>query len=167
MSFDRVLPDWFGEVNGKGVPSNAIWFCSLIAMALTVAIQFETRISEVWFWASFATFLGLFGSLIAGTIFPYRQRSIYDVSPGATMRVLGVPAVTFFGVIAAVCTVGVLVVNLAAPGFGMLAGGSARWGLVTMITAYVVFAIFYFVMKAVRAREGIDVSLAFKVIPRA
>jgi APA family basic amino acid/polyamine antiporter len=167
MSFDRVLPDWFGEVNGKGVPSNAIWFCSIIAMLLTVAIQFETRISEVWFWASFATFLGLFGSLIAGTIFPYRQRSIYDVSPGAPLRVLGIPAITFFGVISAVCILGVLVVNLAAPGFGMLAGGSARWGLVTMIVAYVLFAIFYFVMKSVRAREGIDVSLAFKVIPRA
>lgn len=167
MSFDRVLPSWFGKVNSRGAPVAAIWFCTVLGLVVTIAIEFETRISAIWFWASFATLLGLFGSLIAGILFPFTHRSMFDVSPGATMRVLGIPAVAFFGVISAVCIVGVLVVNLTHDGFGLLAPGSARWGLIVMIASYVMFAVLYFAMRNYRRREGIDVDLAFKVIPRA
>ena len=167
QSFDRVLPSWFGKVNNHGAPYTSIWFSSILSIVLTVAIEFETRISAVWFWATFGAMAGFLTSLIAGTFFPYTNPTIYKVSPGATKRIFGIPQVTFFGVISSVGIFGMMLVMVLDPAFGLLQPGSARWGLIALIVSFIFPAFIFYWMREHRRREGIDVALAFKVVPRA
>src|SRR2546423_13595714 len=102
-------------------------------------------------------------AMIAAMIFPYRRREIYQASPVARLRVLGLPPMTVTGLLS-VLYLGVIFHLLWTD--RVAAGPMIRrpfpvefW--ITIGTA-VVGALWYAGVKAYRRRSGIDVRLAFQ-----
>ena len=99
--------------------------------------------------------------LLAGIFFPYTRRDIYEKSPIAGRKVLGLPLMTF------ACGLGFLASqayfwNLF---FDDIAAGHKTNQLIIVGGVFAIGVMFYFVMKAIRRSQGVDVSLAFKEIP--
>ena len=97
----------------------------------------------------------------AGIFFPYMRPQIYEKSPIAMKKILGLPMMTVactLGFIAAQFYFWTLFLDEIAAGHDpqqvAIVGGVFGIGLV-----------FYFVMKQIRKSQGVDVTLAFKEIP--
>jgi len=166
MSFDRLLPEWLGRVNRRGVPYVAISLCVGISVALAILVQLVPDLTKLLFWSSWATLLAILLSLIAGIFFPWRYGGrIFEASPSAKYRVGSIPVVAVCGVIGSAFIAMTLIVALLHSGFGLLEGGDARVGLITMIVLLVGFFIAYFAIRRYRERQGIELDYAFKSIP--
>lgn len=165
MSFDRVLPSWFGKVNSKGAPYIAIWFNIALAIALAILIELVPDLTKLLFYSSFATLFGILGSILGGVVFPWRARSIFDASPGAGSRVLGFPSVVAFGLIGGLFIGVSMAIMLAHPGFGLLDAGSARVGLITFVAVLASAAVAFPLIKSSRRREGVEIEYAFQNVP--
>ena len=160
-AFDRVAPAPLGEISEKRhTPVVAIWFCvviTVIFMALFVFTEFFSTIvilieAAVLAWSIV---------LAAGIFFPYTRPEIYEKSPIANKKILGLPMMTV------ACALGTAGAQFffwtlwADP----VAAGHDPLQLLLVFGVFVIGVVFYFVMKAIRKSQGIDVTLAFKEIP--
>ena len=160
-AFDRVAPAPLGEISEKRhTPVVAIWFCvviTVIFMALFVFTEFFSTIvilieAAVLAWSIV---------LAAGVFFPYTRPEIYEKSPIANKKILGLPMMTV------ACALGTAGAQFffwtlwADP----VAAGHDPLQLLLVFGVFVIGVVFYFVMKAIRKSQGIDVTLAFKEIP--
>ena len=160
-AFDRVAPAPLGEISEKRhTPVVAIWFCvviTVIFMALFVFTEFFSTIvilieAAVLAWSIV---------LAAGIFFPYTRPEIYEKSPIANKKILGLPMLTV------ACALGTAGAQFffwtlwADP----VAAGHDPLQLLLVFGVFVIGVVFYFVMKAIRKSQGIDVTLAFKEIP--
>ena len=119
-----------------------------------------------WF-SSIAALLGLSLPLlvtaIAGTLLPYRQRALVENSPYAR-RVGGVPMLTLVGGLAILGFGGAIAILLWDPGSG--ASLSANPGkLVLAAIVYAVGVATWFVARAVRRSQGVDIDLNYRELP--
>lgn len=165
MSFDRLLPEWMGKVNKKGAPYAAIWLGIGVAVALTVVFEVLPNIAEVLFWSSFASLAGVTLTVIAGTIFPWRMKDVYEVSPASQYRLGGIPLVTAIGIIGTAFMLTMSLTNLFNSTFGLFGTGAARVGLVFAVALILVAAIGYVGAKWYRRSTGIDILLNFAAVP--
>ncbi len=99
--------------------------------------------------------------LAAGIFFPYMRPHIYEKSPISHRKILGLPMMTV------ACGLGFLASQFY---FWTLwsdpsAAGHAPEQLAIVGGVFVIGLVFYFVMKAIRRSQGVDVTLAFKEIP--
>jgi len=164
MSFDRSLPGWIGAVNRKTrSPLNAIILVTigcLIMGWLYVYTVFWKYTLDV----TFGSALAFFASTIAGTVMPYRKRTkaIWQASPASKYKVGGVPVITIAGILA--------IVFLWIPTYFLWITDS-RYGIndplsgVVLIGSFVAAAVTYFIVKAYRKRQGIDIELLYREIP--
>ena len=160
-SLDRVAPAQLAEISEtRHTPAVAIWFCvaiTVVFMALFVFTEFFSTIiilieAAVLAWSIV---------LAAGIFFPYTRPEIYEKSPIANKKILGLPMMTV------ACALGT-----AGSQFFFwtlwsdpVAAGHDPVQLSLVGGLFVIGIVFYFVMKAIRASQGIDVTLAFKEIP--
>jgi amino acid transporter len=165
MSFDRVLPAWFGKVNAKGAPYMAIIFNVVLSIALAILIEFVPDLTKMLFYSSFATLFGILGSILGGFLFPWRGKAIFEASPGANHKILGLPAVAVCGAIGSLFIGGSMGIMLAHPGFGLLDAGSARVGLITFVSVLVLAGIAFPLIRRARQNQGIEIDYAFKNVP--
>ena len=106
----------------------------------------------------------MFGfTAISCLIFPYvkKVRHIWDASPYKTWRFLGIPAATIAGFFGLVLVVVLAVAYYVTEAFAFM---HTIWTLIYLIV-YAIGISWYFIWKAVRKRDGIDITLAFKEIP--
>jgi amino acid transporter len=160
-SFDRVAPAAFGNVSTtRHTPTTAILITlviEIVFLAFFCFVEYFTKIvilieAQVLAWAL---------TLLAGVFFPYYRPHIYQKSPLANRKLFGLP------VMSVACGLGFIassayLLNLF---FDDVAAGHAPDQVAIVIGVFVVAAIFFFVMKAIRASQGIDINLAFKEIP--
>lgn len=160
-AFDRVAPAGLGRISStRHTPTTAIAVSvavTVIFMALFVFTEFFKTIvilieAAVLAWSIV---------LLAGIFFPYTRKDIYEKSPIADRKVLGLPLMTF------ACGLGFLASqayfwNLF---FDDVAAGHKTNQLIIVGGVFAIGVVFYFVMKAIRRSQGVDVSLAFKEIP--
>jgi amino acid transporter len=140
---------------------------------LAIAVALALGIVALWSYAYFipySTISGLFGQLvgtyfvtcIAAALFPWRQRDMFESSP-VSWRLWGIPVLSVVGVLGAVgaATIGWAFLN------DPFSGVSIEHPLLLIINA-IVFAsgfVVFWLAKWIRARQGIDISLAFAEIP--
>ena len=159
-SFDRLAPDRLGKVSERThTPINAITLAvigTIILLALYVFTPYFTTVIMIE-----AAALAWFVVLCAGVFFPYRKKSLYEKSPLAHNRILGLPAQTvacFLGALGA----GVAFIFMWSDNF---AAGHSRYSLAVMgawiLLGLIIYAIMYFYRKS----KGIDVNECFKEIP--
>lgn len=161
-SFDRLLPEKIAEVNPRThSPAIAVVVITVVSLISVVIISLNQQLSFL---------VGLFGlSLtyisvaVAGILFPYRKRDVFEASP-YNGRLGGVPVMTLVGV-ASLLTMGVAVAILL-----LDRNSGTNWDLNTnrvLLGAGIFLAglpIFYIIRAFQRAR-GVNVDLAFREIP--
>jgi amino acid transporter len=161
-SFDRIMPARLSYVDARTrSPVIAIAIVTLLAIGSTAVYAFTT-----WFTA-ISVLLGLSLTLlvtgVGGIMLPYRQKAMVESSP-YSRKVAGIPIVSLVAAVALLgFSLGVAVV-LWDPGSGAsLSANPGKLWLALGIYA-VAFAI-YFVSRAVRRSQGIDLSLAYRELP--
>jgi basic amino acid/polyamine antiporter, APA family len=161
-SFDRIMPARLSYVDARTrSPVIAIAIVTLLAIGSTAIYAFTD-----WFTA-ISVLLGLSLTLlitaVGGILLPFRQRAMVESSPYAR-RVAGIPLVSLVAGVALVgFALGVAVI-LWDPGSG--ASLSANPGKLWLaLGVYAVAFAIYFVSRAVRRSQGIDLSLTYRELP--
>jgi len=161
-AFDRILPEWAGNVSEKRhVPVGAL-ILMLVPSILVSALYA--------YWGNFATYtldatlviaVTFVGSALAATILPWRRRRIYENSPIARYRVAGVPLITIGGVV----TLGFLGWLLFLWLKDAVYGINNKQSLVYMGILYGLALVIYVVAKVVRKGQGVDLKQIHAEIP--
>ncbi len=158
-ALDGMTPGKLGEVSDKyHTPTYTIIVSSVIALILVGIYSFTTWLRLLSGIASMGmvfVFVSFFGML-----FPYIKREAYLTSP-AKIEVAGIPLMSITGFLGFITSVFVVY-------RGFVDTTYAANSTLSIIMFFVVFgagAIWYFVAKWVRAREGVDLDSRFKEIP--
>jgi amino acid transporter len=163
MAFDRMLPDAFAKVSDRWAsPVNFTLLALIIAAAQLWAAAFYPTVAPLIIPASLSSGAIPYAfTCLAGALLPYRQKDVYQQSPAAKYKVGSVPLVTITGIIGMLFNIVIIYYWFTVPALGL----TNYAVLVFIVGAYIVGAVWYFGYKAYRKRQGVDVTLAFKVIP--
>lgn len=163
-SFDRVMPDRLSSVDSRSSsPLWAIGVMLLLSIASTAIYSFTT-----WF-SSLSALLGLTLPLlitaVAGVLLPFRRRELVENSPYGR-RVAGIPLLTLVGGLALLGFSGAVAVLLWDPGSGAsLSQNPGKLELAVIV--YIVGLVIWFVARAIRRSQGIDIDLSYRELPAA
>ncbi|MFI5420271.1 MAG: APC family permease [Nitrososphaerales archaeon] len=160
-SFDRVGPERLADVNPRfGSPVKAIILTSVIGeilLVLFIYTSFPTAFANTTILLNLVFFITSF----SGILLPYRAKSVFEQAPGWVKAKIGnVPVIVLVGIFSAIVQSILLYGSFTnafiggAPASYPIAAGLAIGGLV----------IFY-VARAYRRRQGINLDLVFKEIP--
>jgi basic amino acid/polyamine antiporter, APA family len=163
-SFDQVMPAKLSSVDARSrSPLWAIGVMLILSISSTAIYSFTT-----WF-SSLSALLGLTLPLlitaVSGILLPFRRRELVENSP-YNRRVAGVPILTIVGTLALTGFGGAVAILLWDEGSG--ASLSKNPGKLELaIAVYVVGLIIWFVARAVRRSQGIDIDLSYRELPVA
>lgn len=159
-AWDRMFPSVLAETSRRtSTPVKASIFLAIAAEIMLYFFTYTTAFANLVF-GSIAYWVLWAGVGFAAAIFPYRRRELFASSPISQRRIAGVPVVTIAGV---------LLVALAAVSIPLLfwnGAGVIDTPVAIALTAfYAGGPVFYYVARAIRRRQGIDLSKAYKEIP--
>jgi len=162
MSLDRLLPAWVSKVDERlHTPVNAHLIYFLFSIPVILVYNLWGEWYALTLGVTFACGYVFAASALAGAVFPYRAKDIYEASPGAKYKLGKVPWVTILGGLGAVFDFPMVASYLIFPQLGLVS--TLAYTVVFGIIA--VSAIWYFVAKSAQKRRGINVDYAFKEIP--
>jgi amino acid transporter len=161
-ALDGLLPDKISEVDER-------------THSPLVAIVFSSVLGVIFLWiyaydAAFATISGFFGQVcgtflltsLAAIAFPYTQKDMFEASPIA-WRFAGVPVLSILGVLS---TIGMLVIAWAFLNDSQSGISFAQpFMLLINVAVFASGFVFFYAVKLLRWRQGIDINLAFMEIP--
>jgi amino acid transporter len=160
-AFDGLLPVRVSAVDERfHSPIVAILISSGLGVVFLGVYAFDT---------SFQVISGFFGQVwtymlagIAAIVLPYKLRDLFEASP-VRWRVAGVPVLSILGVLSIVGMGVIEYAYLNDPNSGI----SLRAPTMILINVAVFLSgfVFYVITRAVRARQGVDLGLAFAEIP--
>ncbi len=161
-AFDGVFPMWIARVSDRfHTPINATILTTLIGIGCLV---WATFLSKSFFaLLALAAIVGFPAMLLVGIsalIFPWRRPELFRTS-AAGVKWLGVPLVSVVGVGAMITAVWGFYDYLTQPG---LLGNPQGAAWVTFGTFALAF-VYYFIARAVRMSQGINLDLNFAVVP--
>lgn len=161
-SFDRVVPERLSYVDRRSrSPIVAIGVMLMLSIASTAVYAFTD-----WF-SSLSALLGLSVPLlvtaVAGMLLPYRQPELVANSP-YSRRIAGMPMLTLVGALATMGFGAAIGILLWDPGSG--ASLSANPGRVLLVVGvYLTGLALWFVARALRKSQGVDIDLAYRELP--
>lgn len=161
-AFDRIAPARLGDVNEKyHTPVPAILVAVVITILFLAGFVFTTVFSaNMVVFIEAAVFAWSF-VLLAGVFFPYKRPDIYEKSPIANKKILGLPVMTV------ACALGFL----GGQAYGWLlfaddfAAGHRFTPVLIVAIAFALGLTLFYAAKAIRRSQGINIDLAFKQIP--
>ncbi|MFN3309385.1 MAG: APC family permease, partial [Anaerolineales bacterium] len=162
MSLDRLLPAWFSEVNEKfHTPVNAHIAYFLASIPVILLYNLYGGWASLTLGVTFACGYVFASSSLAGAVFPFRAKEIYEVSPGAKYKLGNIPWVTILGALGAIFGFGMVLSYLLVPALGLTSplAYSVVFGII------IFSALWYLIVKRAQKARGIDVDYAFKEIP--
>jgi APA family basic amino acid/polyamine antiporter len=161
-SFDRVVPERLSYVDRRSrSPIVAIGVMLIVSIASTAVYAFTDWLSSLS--ALLGLSLPLLVTAIAGTLLPFRQPALVENSP-YSRRIGGVPMLTLVGSLATLGFATAIGVLLWDPGSG--ASLSENPGRVALVAAvYLVGLVGWFVARAIRRSQGVDIDLAYRELP--
>ena len=161
-SMDRVAPAALSRVSAR---TNTPYVSVIIVTVLSVVAS--------WFWAYtsfFTVVVGAFGQVItlaigclAASLIPFKQKDLYETAP-ITGKVFGIPKLTLIGILGSIGALLIVITFALDPFSGVNPMASPIMFWVSLAMFPLGFAL-YFVAKAIRRSQGIDISLAYKQIP--
>jgi len=160
-AFDRIAPAPLGTISPtRHTPTVAIAVSVIVTIVFMALFVFTSFFKTIIILIE-AAVLAWSVVLLAGIFFPYTRPQIYEKSPIARRRILGLPMMTV------ACALGFAASQFYfwTLFFDDVAAGHATNQMLIVGGVFAIGVVFYFVMKAIRRSQGIDVTLAFKEIP--
>lgn len=173
-AFDRLLPEKVAEVDERtGTPIIALALMVIPSMVVAWLFSYDVfGFQSLTLAATLVIAVTYLGTTVAAILLPYRKPELYNASPIAKYRVLGVPLITVAGVIFGGFLVFLLYQWLLDPnalygiGYSIHPNGYRNGtSLVFMGALYAIAAGIYFGFKAYRKRSGIDLDKVHAEIP--
>lgn len=161
---DRMGPKWFTDIDYRwSTPVKNHILCFILA---------EIGIAIYAFWQNPMTGLSItaleivsvFGvTALAAIIFPYMKRAanIWDASPYKTWKFLGVPVVTWGGIVNLIYLVILFYFYVVMPGFEEF----TAWSLILYAAIWGLGIAWYFYWKKRNKEVGVDVSMTYGELP--
>jgi basic amino acid/polyamine antiporter, APA family len=166
-AFDRLLPEWVADIHPKlRTPINALLL--MVIPGLIVGALYSWNIfnfQSLTLCSTLVITITYLGSTIAAILLPYVKKDLYNASPIAKYKWLGVPMITVAGVVFFAFLIFLLyqwfIDPLALYGIGL----SNTSSIIFMGAMYLLAAVLYFGFKAYRKRQGIDINKVYEEIP--
>jgi amino acid transporter len=163
-AFDRVLPEWAGRVSeGRGVPWAALALIMIPSVVLSYFYAYDPNFYPLTLDATLVIAVTFFGSSIAATILPFWKKDIYDASPVARYKILGLPLISVAGAISTIFLGWVLYLWLTSALYGIGVGNVNS--ILFLGALYGAAAVLYIVARLVRRAQGVDLDAIHAQIP--
>jgi len=164
MAFDRGLPDAFTRIHKKWrTPVYVVALAWVLALFIIYISAYAPSTAPVFLPASLSSGTIPYAvTSLAGALMPFTGKALYEVSPAAKYKIGKIPLITVLGSISVIFNVTMAYYWLTVPALGISGG---IWTLVFVLAAYIVGLAWYVFWRAYRKRQGIDFSLAFKMVP--
>ena len=163
-SFDGVTPAKLAQVDGsRASPNYALALVSVVGLIYVLLSIFAANVLTFNAYATSGLYLAFAIAGIAGILFPYKHKDLFEAAPAAVQRKLaGVPVVAILGAITLVT--GIFVAYIAAS--PIFTGAPVNpYYLAGLIGVFVVGLLIYGASAAYQKSKGIDLSLRFRAIP--
>jgi amino acid transporter len=161
-SFDRVVPASFAKLDDR---FHSPYWAIIITTAASIAamvLWVYTNLLSYFLYASFGWMVMQAFVSIAGIIFPWKRKDLFEQSPNVVKRKFaGLPTITWLGVGSLICSIYIAYASVAPAYQGTFQPGYLGFSISLMITGAIIYAI----ASAYRKREGLPLSLTFKAVP--
>jgi amino acid transporter len=162
-SFDRILPDWLAKVGERShSPTNATIVAGVLSygfLLLTLYTAFWSYLINLTAMAEVCVVIVSLGAIIL----PYRRPDIFATAPGmVTHRIAGLPLIVWGGAANLLCCGLVAVFGFITPALG---GTIAVPSLLASASLFLVALPIYWISRLVNRRRGLNLSIAYKVLP--
>ena len=162
-ALDRVAPMQLAKVHEKYstpyVTAIVVW----IAGELLLLVVLYSGIVSVLLNAALGSAMSFVPALLAGMIFPWRRKQIYETSPSFTrLKVGSIPIITICGAISGFGLIAYMLLLVANPqlGFPVTATSGAF-----MVGYWILGIVLYYIAVTYRKSQGMDISGVFREIP--
>jgi APA family basic amino acid/polyamine antiporter len=161
-SMDRILPEAVAAVTPRGTP----YVATAITVIGAIGITFAAVYTSIFSLFVNYTLMYAITFLIAGfgaAVFPYTRPDLFNNAPEVTRRRLfGIPIVTIAGIVQVLVFIDIIQESLKTPAFGGPVGTVA----LALIAAMIVLGpIVFFVSRAIRSQQGVDMDAAWRTLP--
>jgi amino acid transporter len=163
VGFDRLLPSKFADVSEKyHTPVKAIIFVAAVTwIGMAASNYYSAAAANLNYTVVYTLILAVVG--LAGAIFPFARKQIYERSAIARYKVIGIPAITILGI----CNFLFFISISIAAGLNPFVGGpTTPAAIAAAAIVFVVSGLLYYIARAYfKKNMGIDIALNFKEIP--
>jgi APA family basic amino acid/polyamine antiporter len=160
-SFDRILPEKVASVSRNGVPFWALALMLVPSIPLAALYAWSKSFATYTLDATLVIAITFLGTTVSAAILPWRKPEIYNASPIAKYKVLGLPLITAAAIMFAIILIWALIKWFSDAAYGV--NNTDSYYL--MGGMYVLAIGIYVVSQIVRKRQGIDLSLVYGEIP--
>jgi amino acid transporter len=161
-SFDLIMPEKLSYMEPR---SHSPLVSILVMLVLSIGSTAIYAFTD-WF-SSISVLLGLSLTLlitsISGAVLPFRQPSMVEGSP-YNRKVAGIPLFTLVGSLAFLGFAAAVAIILWDPGSGASLSANPE-KLFLALGIYAIAFVIYAIARAVRLRQGIDLSLSHRELP--
>ena len=160
-SFDRLAPAKIAAVRPNGAPWVSVVLITILAEIGLALSQYTTIFVQLNF-TLFAV-LCMLVPVLAAIILPWRNKQVYEQSPVLVNKKLGpVPLISLVGCV----TFGYLLWMVYASWAYPAVGGYITPAVVELFASVVIAGVvIFYVAKALRAKEGLDLKYIYSNIP--
>jgi APA family basic amino acid/polyamine antiporter len=166
-AFDRLLPEKVAEVEPR--TRTPIWALLLMVIpSLVIAALFAWNIFDfqtLTLCSTLVIAVTYLGSTIAAILLPFIKRDLYEASPIAKYKILGIPLISVAGVIFGGFLIFLLYEWIIDPNGLYGIGISNTSSIIYMLAMYLLALLIYVGFKWYRKREGIDIDKIYEEIP--
>src|SRR5919108_1084963 len=156
-AFDRVLPEWAAKVGRNGVPYAALALMLIPSIPISAFYAYNADFASWTLDATLVIAITFLGSTVAAGILPYRKPEIYNASPIARYRVLGIPLITFSAVAFGIILVFSLYHWFKDDVYGVNNTSSLKY----MLAMYVLAILIYVGSRLFRRSQGMDLKMVY------
>ena len=160
-AFDRVLPEWSAKVSGNGVPYPALALMLVPSIPISALYAYNANFATWTLDATLVIAISFLGTTIAAMILPWRRPQIYNASPIARYRVLGLPLITAAGGMFALFLVFCLYKWFQDDVYGVNNTDSLYYVGAMYILAFAIYG----ASRLYRRSQGVDLNMVYGEIP--
>jgi basic amino acid/polyamine antiporter, APA family len=160
-AFDRVLPEWVAKVGRNGVPYVALALMLIPSIPISAFYAYNASFASWTLDATMVIAITFLGSAVAAAILPWRRPQIYNASPIARYKVLGIPLITFAATLFAAFLVFCLVKWFQDDVYGVNNTSSLRY----MGVLYLIAIAIYVGSRLYRRSQGMNLKMVYDEIP--
>ena len=160
-SFDGLLPKSATYMTARRTPIVSLVASVVVSLVFLYWGTHSSSFIQVFVYATLFALIGMMLVGLSALVFPYRRPEMYRAS--VTNRTfLGIPVVSIAGAGSVISGIILYYILMHYPAFGV--ANRERFVLVSLAVV-ALGAVYYFLMRAIRAQHGVDISLTYAEIP--